>query len=681
MKGKDFVYYGECCRSCNGTGVGISEKSHHQLADASADGLTSFRRNVASATRKTLAQKLASEVAYTNGHGDALACQCTNVATKPYATRGKGTRKTSGNHENNHSYPVCHVAGVTPKKKGSREEQLALQQMVDAADMHSMKNIHIMRQQTPTHTKVTKTRLPKVTHVNHDDTRHVMSNSSRILCKAREILDRRLQQAVMTTLEHDCCTQRSCGNLAASFAMISGGQSLSPRLSEPVFMSYYTSDFEDFWDAEEEDGYDISFTNFDFRTVSGDTFEDDLFDDDPMPLIDMICGTSDTSDQKSNCTGTFTLVDSFEAPEEIYEETAHYGLPRGGSGSNRWGKSRKGKGGRAHKEHTVSAHKRTAAVVAESNYSNVATNVEEAGNGEDVEWYPGFSRQLGAKGRSALLDLVRRVYRQDPNHYKAILQARKPPSSISNLPFFNIPMLWELCHQFGVFKQAVMLHRNQQSSSVKGDRNRSKSKAEKVERVATVVTEAAVEPLTQEVQSQDTIESEHVELVEEEETSKQTQVTKRANVPLDETIELEHVSKYQRVLQNAPSQPDPLKQGMTSLSGRSIKPSRRYAEYQDEYVKVMNADEILESDDTEGFVPTYLQTNGQSLDISQTNVGEVSDENPLEKVMNTLQLSPQSLVWRVAQQLTRKDLEEKPVKESIASVSSAHSTPTRCISV
>ncbi|AFZ79317.1 hypothetical protein BEWA_021650 [Theileria equi strain WA] len=81
-------------------------------------------------------------------------------------------------------------------------------------------------------------------------------------------------------------------------------------------------------------------------------------------------------------------------------------------------------------------------------------------NIQDLEWHPGFTRHLGAKGRTALLELVRKVYRQDPTHYKAILQSRNPPSSISNLPFFSIPMIWELTHQFGIFKQALMVYKN-----------------------------------------------------------------------------------------------------------------------------------------------------------------------------------------------------------------------------
>lgn len=88
-------------------------------------------------------------------------------------------------------------------------------------------------------------------------------------------------------------------------------------------------------------------------------------------------------------------------------------------------------------------------------------------NIQDLEWHPGFTRHLGAKGRTALLELVRKVYRQDPAHYKAILQARNPPSSISNLPFFSIPMIWELTHQFGIFKQALTVYKNNCFSKTK----------------------------------------------------------------------------------------------------------------------------------------------------------------------------------------------------------------------
>ncbi|UKK02072.2 hypothetical protein MACK_001426 [Theileria orientalis] len=88
----------------------------------------------------------------------------------------------------------------------------------------------------------------------------------------------------------------------------------------------------------------------------------------------------------------------------------------------------------------------------------------------DLEWHPGFTRHLGAKGRSALLELLRRVYRQDPEHYKAILQSRNSPSSISSLPFFSIPMLWELAHQFGIFKQALTVYKNHCFAKSKSNR-------------------------------------------------------------------------------------------------------------------------------------------------------------------------------------------------------------------
>ncbi|XP_952292.1 uncharacterized protein TA13105 [Theileria annulata] len=109
----------------------------------------------------------------------------------------------------------------------------------------------------------------------------------------------------------------------------------------------------------------------------------------------------------------------------------------------------------------------------------------------DLEWHPGFTRHLGAKGRSALLELVRKVYRQDPEHYKAILQSRNSPSSISSLPFYSIPMLWELAHQFGIFKQALTVYKNHCFSKSKSRHNSMKN-ANSVSSISTSVSASSV---------------------------------------------------------------------------------------------------------------------------------------------------------------------------------------------
>ncbi|CCF73831.1 conserved Plasmodium protein, unknown function [Babesia microti strain RI] len=79
-------------------------------------------------------------------------------------------------------------------------------------------------------------------------------------------------------------------------------------------------------------------------------------------------------------------------------------------------------------------------------------------NAGDLVWQPGFTRQLGTKGRRVLLDLIRKVYRGNPEYFKNILALKNPPTSISNLPFCNVTMLWELANDFGVFDQAIQIH-------------------------------------------------------------------------------------------------------------------------------------------------------------------------------------------------------------------------------
>ncbi|CAG9473460.1 conserved Plasmodium protein, unknown function [Plasmodium vivax] len=89
-----------------------------------------------------------------------------------------------------------------------------------------------------------------------------------------------------------------------------------------------------------------------------------------------------------------------------------------------------------------------------------AHHVEGQAEGERLKYYPGFCKQLGAKGRRCMLELIRRVYREKTSTCKNILAHKlKPPECISNLPFFNINMLWKLSYEFGVFEEALKIHR------------------------------------------------------------------------------------------------------------------------------------------------------------------------------------------------------------------------------
>ncbi|CRH01139.1 conserved Plasmodium protein, unknown function [Plasmodium relictum] len=79
---------------------------------------------------------------------------------------------------------------------------------------------------------------------------------------------------------------------------------------------------------------------------------------------------------------------------------------------------------------------------------------------EEINYYPGFCKQLGAKGRRCMLELIRKAYRENTSLCKNILSHKiKPPACISNLPFFNINMLWKLSYEFGVFDEALKIHK------------------------------------------------------------------------------------------------------------------------------------------------------------------------------------------------------------------------------
>ncbi|CRG94982.1 conserved Plasmodium protein, unknown function [Plasmodium gallinaceum] len=90
------------------------------------------------------------------------------------------------------------------------------------------------------------------------------------------------------------------------------------------------------------------------------------------------------------------------------------------------------------------------------NVRNIISDKKE----EEINYYPGFCKQLGAKGRRCMLELIRKAYRQNTSLCKNILSHKiKPPACISNLPFFNINMLWKLSYEFGVFEEALKIHK------------------------------------------------------------------------------------------------------------------------------------------------------------------------------------------------------------------------------
>ncbi|ORM39647.1 uncharacterized protein BXIN_0097 [Babesia sp. Xinjiang] len=115
------------------------------------------------------------------------------------------------------------------------------------------------------------------------------------------------------------------------------------------------------------------------------------------------------------------------------------------------------------KDHTPVQSERTACIV--NNDKRVeASTIKKLGTnetGEDeikYEWKPGFCLQLGSQGRKAMLQLLRNVYKENKK-FKHIFEKMNPPTTISNLPFFKISMLWELAYQLEVFDEAIKIHK------------------------------------------------------------------------------------------------------------------------------------------------------------------------------------------------------------------------------
>ncbi|CDR95822.1 hypothetical protein, conserved [Babesia bigemina] len=91
-------------------------------------------------------------------------------------------------------------------------------------------------------------------------------------------------------------------------------------------------------------------------------------------------------------------------------------------------------------------------------HSEEDVNDAEGGEADKYKWKPGFCLQLGSQGRKAMLQLLRNVYKSNKK-FKHIFEKMDPPTTISNLPFFKVSMLWELAHELGVFDQAIAIHK------------------------------------------------------------------------------------------------------------------------------------------------------------------------------------------------------------------------------
>ncbi|KAK1933032.1 hypothetical protein X943_001901 [Babesia divergens] len=681
MKGKDISVYTQCCRVCNGTGL------ERLPCNTNLDGSEGLKYN-----SKCVKPKMVDI--------NALKVSDVIMRNHPLVQRLQGVTSLGGNginkdvernsvltplgndmlsagnqiHDSNLVAVPSHGPGCCSCQSGGCSNS--------HVNMRPIHNTQIVRRHHSQARHIGGKSSCQPSCVNVEGRCPTMPNSSRMMLMAREAIDSRLVPVNNVALEHNCCSQGACGNLSTAFSKVFRPQEEYEHDFDSVFTSYISDDC-DFGHID-EDVCDISDTNFDFRTLSGFSVEDESFDPATVSIIDMICGTPDIPEES---TTQQSMVLESSSSNDLTPELVEYPLYIQPAPTTRKGRApKKGKGSRVRKEFGTSASHRNSAAI-DNNLVKVPNNVDDPSTGDGpVEWYPGFSRQLGAKGRSAILDLVRRVYRQDPNHYKAILQARNPPSSISNLPFFNIPMLWELAHQFGVFQQAIQVHKNQQNASVKGDRSKSKSKAERAERHADFVAPVP-EPVVQlkkhvEDEIQSNIHTDVVEVAPAPQPFTPVQSSKRANVPIPE-VEHGHVNKYQKLRTESANATDLSRPGFTSFSGRSIKPCKRYVDYQEDYRKPVSELSAMscESDTTQGFDQSQLEPASPSLSPSSITDMNKNMENLPEGVAGPNQVQPLSLLWHVTQRLAQKDIKSDTLVERISQVSSERSTPTRCISV
>ncbi|ETW34700.1 hypothetical protein PFAG_04722 [Plasmodium falciparum Santa Lucia] len=91
-------------------------------------------------------------------------------------------------------------------------------------------------------------------------------------------------------------------------------------------------------------------------------------------------------------------------------------------------------------------------------YSEESKTCSDNTHNEDGSKKQNFSRTLGTEGRKRMLKLLRRAYKYN-DECKIIMKNKNPPLSISFLPYFNLSMLWQLAEDFGVYNEALKIHR------------------------------------------------------------------------------------------------------------------------------------------------------------------------------------------------------------------------------
>ncbi|EDO08090.1 hypothetical protein BBOV_III005270 [Babesia bovis T2Bo] len=428
--------------------------------------------------------------------------------------------------------------------------------------------------------------------------------------------------------------------------------------------------------AVDDDHFDLNEVEFDFTTLTDLSVESDT-ESDPtsVSIVDMICGIPDTPDDHNEelARSLVIQVPMDLAPEPIAAPV--YRQVRSRPAAKKRTSGKRAKRTRANATRPVPP-RRVPVTTQEVLPVNLTVYDEDL---DSIEWHPGFNRQLGAKGRSALLDLIRRVYRQDPVRYRSILQSRNPPTSISTLPFFNIPMLWELTHQFGVFKQALLIHKNQVTSGVREKcRTRSRSEQQDDTAVTSEVNSSAssrsVKPVAEKTV---VVPQDKAPEVDNQATSVVVpDVEMKVQAPVERTEEAVSSRRDQHVHVEGAAK-ESSKRQITS-SGRSIKPARRFNDYLVEVgrnpkrfaggvnMPIVNEGRPVECpvDDVSSFVPSSARLTEDELMVDAL---EESD----------------SLVWSVEHHTPRtpreKDTDALP--EHGNSNSSSRDTPKRYISV
>ncbi|GIX60790.1 uncharacterized protein BcabD6B2_02250 [Babesia caballi] len=573
-----------------------------------------------------------------------------------------------------------------------------------------VENLRIVAQQ-PNPSMVVRNYTAQLTPIDSNAPNTITPSGSQVVWSNPGSVDYRFVPAKFTTLQQD-----AHGNLIGKLTYHAVQQ---PQFGDEIIYSGCPVDtFDNDW--VEDDIYDITETNFDFATLTGYPVDTDDVDPASVSIIDMICGISDSpEDPLMNSRQPMVINMPVKLEPEPVEAPLYKKMQAKLSAIKKSKMNKKVRGSRGNKHSNYLHHSDLNQLALEAPLESINASL---GEDETVQWTPGFSRQLGAKGRSALLDLVRRVYRQDPPRYKAILQARTPPASISNLPFFNIPMLWELTHQFGVFKQALLIHKSQSTGLLRGERGRGRSRFDRYDRGLMPVNRKLALPQSSQTQTRvsqheerrvevapakkseekkDVVPPKIVEVSTPPETNPATQKRQEMNgitALVQGSMDYSAAKKHERVPGDSAAQATLSKQGSTAFSGRSLKETKRCANLRDDADKPAKRHNVVQDYHSQS-TQDSSSISGSSDSSNETIRSDCKEYSPAPTMssvaspvksdagapsfVQSAHQSPQlSLVWSFPQKPpVNIDAEREAISDRMSPLSSARSTPTRCISV